>query len=706
MNSGAGAVQRDANGAIDGGFVMSPTEFEICRVLAEQGDDIIAKTDPAGLVTYVSPSVERVTGFRPDELIGRPIAELMGRDVAASLADAVKAIIANPSDHGRSTEYRTRRRDGQSIWLESRLIPITDPSTGAHAGMVDVVRDITQRKTAEERLERALVLLETLVESSPSGIMLVDEHEDIISCNQRFAQILNLPSADLQGGDYRQVLRRAAATFENTTVMPGLLDVATRDEIETADGRWIDCYTVPVRTPGSANPGRAWFVSDVTDRRAALLDAVRASRYDHLTGLANRVALFEALRLAIASARRQEQGFGLFCLDLDNFKDVNDTLGHLVGDQLLISVADRLRAMVSDADLVARPGGDEFAIVVADLRTATDAALLADRFIREISAPHLIDGRLIHASVSVGIDLFGPDASDERTLLSHADMALYQAKIVGAGAYRFFTEAMDAEVRTRVTLASELRVAIDADQLFLLFQPQVDLSSGRIVGAEALVRWRHPRRGVIGPDVFIPVAEQMGLISSLGRWVLWAAARQARAWADAGLAGMRMGVNVSALQFRTPAALEADIAAILAETRLPPDLLELELTESALMTASEGGDILMRLHRSGVRIAIDDFGTGYSSLDYLRRFPAGRIKIAQTFVSHLGSRGGDAAIVKATIGLARELGMTTIAEGVETRSQFDMLKSWGCAEGQGYFFDRPLDVAEAADRLRRGVYGV
>ncbi|HEX4741101.1 MAG TPA: EAL domain-containing protein, partial [Caulobacteraceae bacterium] len=246
--------------------------------------------------------------------------------------------------------------------------------------------------------------------------------------------------------------------------------------------------------------------------------------------------------------------------------------------------------------------------------------------------------------------------------------------------------------------------AIEAGQLMLLYQPEVEIATGRVVGAEALVRWRHPRRGLLGPDVFVPVAEQMGLIGALGRWVLWTAARQAQAWAEAGLSGIRMGVNVSALQFKTPAALEADIAAVLAETRLPPALLELELTETALMTASEGGDLLMRLHQGGVRIAIDDFGTGYSSLEYLRRFPASRIKIAQTFVRHLGSGAGDAAIVKATIGLARELGMTAIAEGVETQGQFEMLREWGCTEAQGYLFDRPLSVHDATRRLRVGDY--
>jgi diguanylate cyclase (GGDEF)-like protein/PAS domain S-box-containing protein len=709
-----GLVQmgRDGKVCAVSGVMMDVTELEIGRLLVNDGNDIITQSDRPGVITYISPSVENVTGYRAEELVGRPVAELLGRRAAAALDSAAHDTLTTPATTPRSVEYRTRHKDGRVVWLESRLVPMTDRATGKWIGVTDVVRDITERKQAEDRLEQAHILLKTLMEASPSGIVLVDQDQKIISHNRKFREMWSVPAEQIESGDDQRMLESTADQCKDEpTVRECFRTVANdthaeiQDEIETTDGRWIDRYTVPVHAPEGGYLGRAWFFSDITDHRRALDEAVRMGRFDHLTGLANRVALFDALERAIGIARERNQGFAVFCLDLDNFKDVNDTLGHLIGDQLLVAVADRLRGLVRDFDVVARPGGDEFAILISNLRTATEAAMLADRFIRDVSEPYFIDGHQIYTSISIGIDLFGPGAADKRTLLSHADMALYQAKSAGAATYRFFTEAMDSEVRTRVTLAGELREAIEAGQLMLLYQPEVEFATGRIVGAEALVRWRHPRRGLLGPDVFIPVAEQMGLIGALGRWVLWTAARQARAWADAGLAGIRMGVNVSALQFKTPAALEADIAAVLAETGLPPELLELELTETALMTASEGGDILMRLQQSGVRIAIDDFGTGYSSLDYLRKFPASRIKIAQTFVRHLGSRAGDAAIVKATIGLARELGMTAIAEGVETQAQFEMLRDWGCTEAQGYLFDKPLSVHDATRRLRVGGYG-
>ncbi len=574
------------------------------------------------------------------------------------------------------------------------------------------VRAMDEDKPAEARMEHTQVMFKTLMESSPSAIIMVDEANRITSFNHRFAAMWNIPVEDIESGDYDQVMERASALVRDEcgarlriAEMSHDLDKPFQDEIETTDGRWIDRYTVPVRAPGRGAVGRAWFFRDVTENKHALSEAVRMSRYDDLTGLANRGALIDALERAISQSRNHERGFAILYLDLDDFKDVNDTLGHLLGDQLLIAVADRLRLHLRDGDTIARLGGDEFAILVANLRTAADAAVLADHLIQVVGEPYQIEGHQIFTNVSVGIDLFGPDAADTRTLLSHADLALYQAKSAGPGSYRFFTEAMDSEVRTRVTLACELREAIDAGQLFLVFQPEVDLDSGRVVGMEALVRWRHPRRGVLGPDLFVPIAEQMGLIGALGRLVLRDAARQARAWADMGLGEIRMGVNISALQLKAPAALEAEIAAALAETGLEPSRLELELTETALMTASEGGDILGRLDQLGVKIAIDDFGTGYSSLDYLRRFPAGRIKIAQTFVRHIGDSSGDQAIVRATIGLAREMGMTAIAEGIETEEQLTALKAWGCSEGQGFLFDRPLSVEDATRRLKSGGYG-
>jgi diguanylate cyclase (GGDEF)-like protein len=396
-------------------------------------------------------------------------------------------------------------------------------------------------------------------------------------------------------------------------------------------------------------------------------------------------------------------GFAVLYLDLDHFKDVNDTLGHPVGDILLQEVAERLQSNTREADTVARFGGDEFAVVVAEAGDPADAAILADKLISILAKPYSIQANDIYSGASMGIDLYGPDACDAETLLSHADIALYRAKSEGRGGYRFFTDVMDAEVRMQVSLGTELHQALDSGQFYLEYQPQVAIDGARIVGVEALVRWRHPQRGILGPGRFIPVAEKSGVIVKLGHWVLMTACRQAKVWLDSGLAIGRIAVNLSAVQFQSPIALEADIADVLADTGLPPQLLELELTETVLMNASrEHGDIILRLRRLGVTIAIDDFGTGYSSLDYLRRYPADRIKIAQNFVQHLESVPGDVSIVKATIGLAHELGINVIAEGVETREQLELLENWGCNEVQGFYFARPLAEQDVTLLLRNG----
>ncbi len=705
-------AQKDESGVVTAvcGVVMDVTEVEICRLLSEGGNDIICQTDRRGLITYISPSVERVTGYAPGELVGRPLAGLVGSETYAAMAAAPRDRLGQ--ERPDPFVYRVSHKDGRGVWLESRPIPTIDQATGEPLGLTDVIRDITQSKIAEEKLEHAHIMLKTLMEASPSAILMVDEADRITSFNQRFAEMWRVPVGDLESGDYQRVLGQASGLLRGEHgARPRLDDLSletdtpSRDEIETTDGRWVDRYTVPVHARGRGYVGRAWFFRDITDHRQALSEAVRMASRDELTGLANRGALLEALERAVAETRRRDCSYAIFYLDLDNFKDVNDTLGHLLGDRLLVAVAERLRLQAREIDTIARLGGDEFAILIPDLDTATDAAIFADQVIAVIGEPYLIDGHQIFTSVSIGIDLFGPDARDSHTLQSHADLALYQAKSAGAGSFRFFTEAMDSEVRNRVTIATELREAIEADQLFLVYQPEVDLASGRIVGMESLVRWRHPRRGFLGPEHFVPIAERMGLVEALGRWVLRAAARQARAWVDMGHARLRMGVNVSALQLRSPTALEAEIAAILAETGLDPSLLEVELTETALMTAAEGGDILTRLNRSGVMIAIDDFGTGYSSLDYLRRVPAARIKIAHTFVRQIGESLGDKAIVRATIALARALGMTTIAEGVETTTQLEILRGWGCPEAQGYLFDLPLTAEDATRRLSEGGYG-
>jgi diguanylate cyclase (GGDEF)-like protein len=474
----------------------------------------------------------------------------------------------------------------------------------------------------------------------------------------------------------------------------------------TVVGRWRD-GDWSVRTGGAS--GIPEF-----DRLAAAFDGMAAevssrelkitwmARYDFLTGLTNRGVFIEALQHEIARAHRDGTSFAVLYLDLDHFKDVNDTLGHPIGDLLLQSVAERLRASVRETDTVSRFGGDEFALIATDLREPADAATLADKVLTAISEPLSIQDTEVRSGASVGIAVYGMESADAETLLSHADMALYRAKSEGRGTYRFFTDAMDTEVRTRFMLGAELRHAVVSDQLFLVYQPQVDVYSGRIVGVEALVRWLHPTRGVVSPGQFIPVAESSGLIVAIGRWVMRESCLQMKEWLNAGVAPPLIAVNLSALQFKTPWELEKDIKAILAETGVPPRKLELELTESVLMDASRGhSDVLLRLRKAGMRIAIDDFGTGYSSLDYLRRFPVDRIKIAQQFIFDLTEESGD-AIVRAAIALAHELKLDVLVEGVETAKQLQRAKSCGGRLVQGYYFSRPVRAEEMTVLLHKG----
>jgi predicted signal transduction protein with EAL and GGDEF domain len=380
---------------------------------------------------------------------------------------------------------------------------------------------------------------------------------------------------------------------------------------------------------------------------------------------------------------------------------VNDVLGHLIGDCLLQSVAQRLRDHVRASDTVARLGGDEFAILMSDIDEPADAGILAQKLVDAMELPFLIDASDVRTSISIGIAIGEPEINAE-TLLSHADVALYRSKSEGRHTYRFFSDAMDLEIRNRVNLMAELREAIAKEQLFLVYQPQVDLKSGRITGLEALIRWRHPTRGVLAPGLFIPAAERMGLIVPLGNWLLAHACRQTRRWHDEGIAPDRVAVNFSALQFKAPRDLEKAIDDILTETGLPGHMLEIELTETTIMeTTRDHSTILKDLRKRGVTIAIDDFGTGYSSLSYLRRFPVDRIKLAQEFMVDLVTDPNDAAIVQAAIGLARVLGIEMIAEGVETEPQLELLKTWGCRAAQGFYFAKPMSVDDVTPLLRR-----
>jgi len=420
-----------------------------------------------------------------------------------------------------------------------------------------------------------------------------------------------------------------------------------------------------------------------------------------LTSLANRRAFMERLGEAFASYERRGTPFAVLYLDIDYFKDINDTLGHAAGDTLLRELAGRLVEAVRVTDIVARLGGDEFAILQTNVRDLAAAGTLAAKVGELVRVPFVINGNSIHVSCSTGISRYKPDVAGPEAMMIQADLALYRAKEDGRNCFRFHSADLDHEVKERVVLADELRGATGRDELELLYQPEVELNTGRIIGLEALLRWNHPKRGQISPSVFIPIAERSGQIQAIGQWVLDAACRQLRAWQDAGIAPGLVGVNISALHFKGAAELDREVAACLEKWAIPPEMIEIELTESVLMEITQQhNDRFERLRQLGVRIAIDDFGTGYSSLSYLANYPINRVKIAQELVFRVDTEPRSAAVVRAAIRLADELGIDLIAEGVENEGQEKFLVSAGCAYGQGYYFSRPVNVGRATELLR------
>jgi diguanylate cyclase (GGDEF)-like protein/PAS domain S-box-containing protein len=605
-------------------------------------------------------------------------------------------------------EFRIVRPDGSERVVHVRAEVAVD-GAGTPVRIVGTNHDVTEQKAVERELRFANALSKAQLESSPDGILVVGADRRIMSYNQKFIELWRLSDDVVQSrSDGRAVdsvlhqLKSPSAFLARLEELYARPLQSSHEEIELEDGRVFERHSSPLHIADDAS-GRIFFFRDITARKRVEGQIARLARQDGLTGLSNRNIFVESVQLAITQSGRTGKGFALFYLDLDHFKDVNDTLGHPAGDLLLQQVADRLRAGVREPDLVSRFGGDEFAVIATDITDPTEAAAVAERLGSALREPFAILGNDLRIGASIGVALHGADVESAEMLLSQADLALYRAKSDGRGTYRFYADGMDEEVRARIALVSDLRQALDTDQLFLAYQPQIDVATGRIVGLEALARWRHPRRGLVSPGEFIPVAEKSGLIVPLGRWVIRTACRQAKLWLDAGVAPAFVAVNVSGAQFRTPLELETTLATTLAETGLPPARLELELTESVLMDAwLEQRAVLLHLRELGVKVAIDDFGTGFSSLEYLSRFPVDRIKIPQCFMKDLGGGPGNAAVVKATIGLARELGLRVVAEGVETRDQLELLKSWGCREVQGYYFARPQPAAELTELLRRG----
>ena len=489
---------------------------------------------------------------------------------------------------------------------------------------------------------------------------------------------------------------------------PGAEPGSIEFRMAAADGSyvWFENRYLPARDRRGRVVEVEGILLDVTERKQAATEIARLARTDDLTGLANRPVFFERVEQALLTAKRGGPKFAVLYIDLDHFKDVNDTRGHHVGDLLLKSVAEHLRRGLRATDLVARLGGDEFAILQTGVTEPSDAGHLADKLAKLMALPAHLEGGDVRCTISMGIALFGDGIDSAAALVQQADVALYRAKERGRNHYCFHTQELDAEVRNRVSLTGDLRQALARNEFELHYQPLVELATGRIVGLEALIRWNHPTRGRLAPAAFLPVAQAAGLAGHVGQWAIWEACRQMSQWRDEKIAPPEIAVNLSSAELKMVQEVERSIMEGAKHWSIKPDWLALEITEAALVETTER-DIaaVARLQNQGVRIAIDDFGTGYSSVDHLAGLRAGRLKIDQRFVAGAPRLNRDAIIVRSAIGLARELGMEVVAEGVETPEQCDFLIAAGCEYCQGFLFSRPVDAPEASRLLRLGVIG-
>ena len=581
----------------------------------------------------------------------------------------------------------------------------------AAAGAVVITHeDISERQRLSALLEQNNRLLsertsrlQAIIDNFPGGISVLDRSLRVTVCNEKAKIFLDLPEKLFAHGPppLEDILRLNAGRGE---FGPGDVEkqVAERmalvqerksyiSEREHPDGRALEMRGVPL-----ADGGFITTYMDITERRRSEAKIVHMALHDALTELPNRVLLNERLDQALARVKRGEV-LAVHLLDLDHFKNVNDTLGHPAGDKLLTLVADRLRELVRETDTIARMGGDEFAVLQVSLEQPADATALALRIIEAVSEPYDIDGHQVVIGTSVGIAVGPTDGISPDQLIRNADLALYRAKGDGRGNYHFFEPGMDAQMQARRVLENDLRKALPAGEFELHYQPVVDLKSNRISSFEALIRWRHPEKGLISPGAFIPVAEEIGFIVPLGEWVIRQACATAAKWPDQ----IRVSVNLSSLQFKS-AGLVDTIVQALSTSGLPAERLELEITETVLLNDSEATlSTLFQLRALGVRIAMDDFGTGYSSLSYLQSFPFDKIKIDRSFVKDIADGAGSLNIVRAVTAMATGLGMVTTAEGVETNEQLEMVRTEGCTEIQGFVFSKPLPTNEV-DALLRG----
>jgi diguanylate cyclase (GGDEF)-like protein/PAS domain S-box-containing protein len=784
--------------------------------------DVLFVCDRDGRIEFANRAASTVLGFAESELSGKRIDDLLAQDGDLSTKLQRRSL--------RNDEYVFASASGERVDLTLSIAPVVHD--GMPAGAVIIGRDMRDRKRAEREVLQAVTLLQSTLDSTADGILVIGDGGRIVSYNQRFLEMWHIAQQVMDSGDDRRAMQAVIEQVSVPEEFVKIVDVLSAqpeaesfDLLELKDGRRFERYSIGRRVEDAENI-RVWSFRDVTARFAAeaalreseiryrllfeqnaagvcvsrldgvivdcnatfaamlgsrrgdlvgrpmaelhantseaeelttllksvgtlnsvevelrrpdnralwvlanlvlvgdamtgvvhatvvdISDRKRAEEqiefhayHDVLTHLPNRKLFTDRLRHSLTRAKRNSRSVAVMFIDIDHFKNINDTLGHTAGDELLLEMARRLRECVRDDDTVARLGGDEFTIILSELRHPEDAVGVAQKILGAVQEPLRIGAMPVVVTASIGIALYPDDGIDPESLLRNADSAMYRAKEEGRNTYQLCTDEMKRRALERLAVESRLRTAVHDQQLILAYQPQISLVTGRTIGMEALVRWNDPERGIVEPASFIPVAEETRLILPLGEWVLRTACHQMKEWHDRGAGPMRIAVNLSARQFQQHDLVQM-VRDTLEESQLPASALDLEITETtAMQNAEVTVETLRALRALGVGISIDDFGMGYSSLNYLKRFPLTAVKIDRAFVNDITSNDGDAAIVSAVIGMARSLRLRVLAEGVETAEQFAFLRHKECDEAQGYYFSRPISVADATRMLvERGV---